>query len=492
MKVPEWQVPFVPFLILVFGNVWPHRTVWYVWYRRDPWGHPTNMVETYSASFGAAPLFRTNQYVYATNGIDLVQAIGPKGETLWSAGYDAYHHIVSMTNAVGEVTSYIYDPAGRLASIKTAAGLTTTNIYYSSGAYTNWVQTRIDLEIARTNSFTYTNDLVWTHTDERGLTTTNTWDNLQRLLSASDPRGSIQYTYGKLDLVRIVDRLGFTNSFGYDGLRRKVADTNALGFYTLYSYCPCGALEWIQDAAGNLTSFIYDAAGRRIQTAYPDNNYTVYYGLNLIGQVTNTTDSASTSVTNWFNNQGLLYAVSNAFGQEKRITFDIEDRPVTNIDANGVMLTNTFDKLGRVLTRTYPDNGVERFGYSPAGLVAYTNQLNQITRYVYDAARRKTAETNANLEVTRFTYSPASDLLTLADGKNQNTTWVYDSYGRVSNKWDNLNNLMFLYGYDGDNRLTNRWTPAKGNTAYRYDPVGNLTNIVYATQPGHHPPVPIR
>jgi RHS repeat-associated protein len=27
--------------------------------------------------------------------------------------------------------------------------------------------------------------------------------------------------------------------------------------------------------------------------------------------------------------------------------------------------------------------------------------------------------------------------------------------------------------------LTNRWTPAKGNTAYRYDAIGNLTNVIY-------------
>ena len=32
-------------------------------------------------------------------------------------------------------------------------------------------------------------------------------------------------------------------------------------------------------------------------------------------------------------------------------------------------------------------------------------------------------------------------------------------------------------GYDAAGRLTNRWTPAKGNTGYAYDVVGNLTNV---------------
>jgi RHS repeat-associated protein len=189
------------------------------------------------------------------------------------------------------------------------------------------------------------------------------------------------------------------------------------------------------------------------------------------------------SVTNWFNNQGLMYAVSNAFGQVRAIAFDIDDRATNSIDANGVEVDSTYDDLGRVLTRTYPDSGVERFGYSARGLTAYTNQLGLTNFYAYDAARRKTSETNANGEITRFAYSPASDLLTLTDGKNQVTTWTYDQYGRTTNKVDVLNNLMFIYGYDANSRLTNRWTPAKGATAYRYDVVGNLTNIVYPIGP---------
>ena len=39
------------------------------------------------------------------------------------------------------------------------------------------------------------------------------------------------------------------------------------------------------------------------------------------------------------------------------------------MDANGVSLNLTYDGLGRVLTRAYPDTGVERFGYAAAGLV---------------------------------------------------------------------------------------------------------------------------
>jgi YD repeat-containing protein len=40
---------------------------------------------------------------------------------------------------------------------------------------------------------------------------------------------------------------------------------------------------------------------------------------------------------------------------------------------------------------------------------------------------------------------------------------------------------IFTYAYDANGRLTNRWTPAKGNTRYSYDASGNLINIDYAS-----------
>jgi hypothetical protein len=51
-------------------------------------------------------------------------------------------------------------------------------------------------------------------------------------------------------------------------------------------------------------------------------------------------------------------------------------------------------------------------------------------------------------------------------------TWNYDSYSRVTNKVDAAGNILFFCQYDSDNRLTNRYSLAKGPTVYRYDPVG--------------------
>ena len=422
----------------VVARVLPDGTGWYTAYQRDVWGRATNVTDTYSTDYGATPLTRTRQSVYS--GPDLVTVIGPLGETL--AGYAYTNHLLlRATNAVGDVTSYTWDSHSRLTSVKTAAGLTTTNLHFSTGVYTNFVQTAIDLEINRTNTFTYTNDLVYTHTDERGLSTTNAYDSLNRLTNSANPLGAITYLYSKLDVVQVKDRMGFTNSFAYDAVRRRTAETNALGRATRYNYCSCGALDSIQDAAGNYTYFTYDYAGRLTQAAYPD-LYTNNFNYDLLGELTDTTDSAGVIITNWFNNQGQLYAIQDLAGLRSALAFDAEDRVTNSWDANGVSIAMTYDNLGRLLTRTYPDAGVEHFGYSARGLIAYTNQIGLSNFFAYDAAARKTFETNANGEVLRYTNDAAGDLLSLTDGKFQTTRWNYDQYGRVTNKLDQAGSVI--------------------------------------------------
>src|SRR5437773_1837661 len=157
-----------------------------------------------------------------------------------------------------------------------------------------------------------------------------------------------------------------------------------------------------------VTSYNYDYRGNRTYVYLPDATVTNWY--DSLQRQTNTCDAWGCHAY-YYNNQGLVTNVSNAFGTEQGTVFDIEDRPIYVTDANAVTITNAYDSLGRLSTRTQPNGGVERFGYSARGLVAYTNQLNQITYYAYDGAMRKTWETNANNEIIRYTNNAAGGLL---------------------------------------------------------------------------------
>jgi len=478
------------FLPLFTAQVLPDGTSRFTRSDRNSLGMETTNVTTYSTPGFAA--LRTNILTYATNGIDLLTLTNPLAVQISSNSYNTNHEVLTKYNALGELTSFIYNSNLQVAAITFPSGLITTNIYFASGTASNRLSQTIDYAIIgtttnyyRTNAYTCTNGLVLTHTDPLGLTVTNTWDNLQRLLRTDYPDGtSVINTYTNLDLVQTTDRIGYTTSYVYNSIRKLVASTNANGTVTRYGYCTCGSLQSVTNAFGSgvqqVTSYAWDLQGNLLQTVGPD-SYTLTYNYNALRQLTNTTDG-TTSTTNWFNNQGLLIASSNAFGQVSAAIYDALDRATNNVDANGVTITSTYDNLNRILTRGYPDAGVEHFSYTAniVGLTSYTNQLNtNVVNYAYDPLGRKTTETYPGITTNSFTYDSASDLTSLTDGKSQTTAWHFDQFGRTTNKVDAASNILFTYQYDPDNRLTNRCSAAKTNTVYHYDPVGNLTNIVY-------------
>ena len=53
----------------------------------------------------------------------------------------------------------------------------------------------------------------------------------------------------------------------------------------------------------------------------------------------------------------------------------------------------------------------------------------------------------------------------------------------MTHKTNAANTVIFVYSYDPNGRLTNRWTPAKTNAVYSYDAEANLTKITYAVSP---------
>jgi RHS repeat-associated protein len=461
-------------------KVLPGGSEWYQLYELDQYNNVTNVISTYSVNGNVYT--RTNSYIYAPNGQDLLEVIGPDGVTNAAYFYDSNHQVLFMTNALGEVTSYTYNASEQLTSIVQPNGQIITNSYGSDGHLMQQI-----VEGISTNSYTWTNDLVYTLTDERGLTVTDSWDELNRLRNVAYPDGtSVSYVYSNLDIVETVDRMQHTNLFAYNAIRQRISSTDANGHTTYYGYCECGALYSVTDALNNVTYFIHDNQGNLTQAFYPD-GYSITNSYNLIHQLVTRTDGSGFSVSNYYNNQGLLIASSNNVGRIRALAYDIDDRVTNSTDANNVSVGMTYDNLNRLVTRAYPDSGVESYGYSShvSGPTDYTNQIGDVMLYGYDALNRKTNEICVGVTTNRFAYDGAGDLLTLTDGNANKTTWGYDQYGRVTNKLDAGNNIIFIYQYDDDNRLTNRWTPAKTNTIYSYDLVGNLTGVTYE----HSPPI---
>ena len=423
--------------------------------------------------------WRTHTYLFATNNIDIVSTRLQTGslDVLESSNVvNSYHQVVTNYNALGEMTRYEYNSERQMTGAYYPDGLRKDYTYGTNGFLASVVDRDTAGDIYfHTNSYTWTNGYLLTHTDAHGLTVTNMWDALGRLTKVSFPDGtSINHSYEKLDRVKTVDRLGYTQGYAYNGFRELLRLTNANSRVTTYSYCNCGSLESVTDALGNATTFTYDNLGRRLRTTKADTTW-VESAYDSLSRPIRITDNTGYAVTNQFLHGSLIGLQSNPMGLLSRMIYDEEDRATNILSADGTMTIKSYDDLGRVTTIQRADylnesggdfvSLLDTYEYSPRGLVAHTDPLGRITGYFLDELRRKTFETNANDEVTQFTYGPGGVLLTLTDGKSQVTTWKYDEYGRVTNKFDANNTLIFRYAYDANGRLTSRWTPEKGSTS---------------------------
>jgi len=458
--------------------VLPNGQTYYEYYQYNKYFNPTLKV----TSYGDGSTSRTNWYVYHTGDLDLAYVIGPTGDLVAGYGYNTNHQVTSFTNAAYEVTKYTYNTNTARSILQRVSPSGLTNIYSYGGD--GFVSQVVQKPINSTNTFTYNNSFVRTHTSPLDMTLTNYWDNLQRLTGVAYPTNvTVSNIYTALDLTASKDQLGNWTYSGFNSIRQKVAETNANGVITRLGYCDCGSLMYVTNAFGTalqeVTSYGYDYQGNRTYVALPDGSSTTNWFDSLKRRVA-TADSIG---TRWFgyNNQGLLVGITNSVGLERWVVYDIEDHVYSTTDANGVTVTNTYDNLGRPLTRGYPDGGTDSVGYTAnvSRISRYTNQLGKVWQYAYDTAGRKISEVAVGMYTNTFTYDAAGDLKTLTDGKNQTTTWNYDRYGRVTNKLDQAGVEILRYQYDANSRLTNRWSKAKTNTVYSYDAVGNLTNINY-------------
>ena len=454
-----------------------------------PVGNPTPCVssstQTYSSPGGGVAVL-TTWFNYTNGNIDLYSVSNSIGQYV-NMGF-TNHEIISITNALNQVTVFGYDPSTHNLTAATNYSGQSINYTYNNGSagsndagFLYSVLSQPEGLTTTISGYTYGQPRVVqiSGTSLATLLMSNTWDGLNRLTGTVFPDGTtLSNIYAKLDLVAHKDRLAHWTYAGYDGLDHLIYITNALNNGTTLTWCGCGSLIGIMDPLGNPISLNYDNQGRLTNVNFPDgSSFTNQY--DLLGRLTNQIDGAGNSASAAYNNQGLRTAVSNANGRVWGITYDAVNRPITNINADGVVLSRTYDLLDRVILKTWPDSSTESFGYSSNGLIAYTNQDGQVTRFTRDGSGRILSITDNLQHSNEFSYDALDHLLTLTDGLGHNTTWQYNQYGWMTNKLNNLNASVLTNGFDANGQLTTLWRPATGITTYKWDAVGNSTNIAY-------------
>ena len=401
-------------------------------------------------------------------------------------------------------TTYTYDTTQRLTQRVEPTGLTTTWTYTPGGNNASYTVTEQQSPVliagvsgSRSETRVITDGRLTSHTDWRGLTRTFLYDGLDRLLRTTWPDttySEVSYTRtvgGQpqviMDPVTIRDRLGKVTTYGYDGLRRRIAITDARNNTTSISYCDCGSVSQVTDPLGNKTIYAYDLAGRHTSTEIrkPDNTVvaTTTFGYDLLGRATSEVDASGTRTLS-YNHQGLRIGTWQDSKLLGRTIYNADDLPATVVDRNGVVVTQAFDLMGRMTSRAYPTGASETFSYSARGLTQHVSELAKTTTYAYDAGGRKTSEVTPNSETVSYTYNAAGELLTLTDGRGKVTTWTYDNEGRVWRKryaGDAFDQIVYSYYADGSLNSRRYYSNATTyqETLYTYDNNGNVTLVNY-------------
>jgi RHS repeat-associated protein len=388
--------------------------------------------------------------------------------------YDKNGRVTKRTDPDGSFTRSVYDALGRETESFDKLARRTTHEYDEAGRLFRTTYPDSTFEEAA-----YDNEgRRLTTRDRGGRTTRYEYDDLGRLVKTTFPDGA--FTLNSYDahgrLVGITDARGKTTAFEYDAAGRRTKSRDPLGNEVLFSHDGNGNLRTLRDARANATTYEYDGLNRRTQTTFPDGTFTLTT-YDELGRRTSETDQAGRLTRFEYDKLGRLTKVIDALDQETTFGYDEIGSRVSQTDANGRTTYFLHDKLGREIGRVLPDGAAESKTYDAAGrLLTRTDFMGRNTSYDYDDADRLTARRYPNAtENVQFTYTPTGRRLTASDGRGT-TTYGYDLRDRLTSLLQpGVGSLS--YGYDGNgNRLTLEATIGGQTHAigYSYDDASRL------------------
>jgi RHS repeat-associated protein len=482
-----------------------------------------------------------NQLSLAYLGSNLATILDTVGRQV-SLAYDANNHLTSLRDSVGRTVTYGYDASGRLSQVIDKAGSTWAYAYDGSSRH------------------------ITTVTDPDGrVRVTNTYDGQGRVVQQRDGLGALTtFTYGASQTM-LTDPRGHGTTYSFDSRGRELsqADTVGAATYTLsYTYDAQGNRTNATDRNGNRTDFSYDARGNLLTKTDPSpdgvaphplttfaydakNNLTRisdaagfsaafgYDGAtNVLLSVTRQIDASTSATTRYeyadVTNPGLATWITSPRGNTgpapdptyaTTLAYDSQGNLARRTDPDGARTTFTYDAVGRLVSFVDPDgNAVSAVPADHTWRVSYDAQDRELARTdplgntvssAYDGAGNRTAVSDRNANLTRYSYDANARLATVqqrpapiatpavvyttqvARDANGNATLVTQANGVATDyTFDALSRLSSVsthptvtttlttsYVLDGNGQPTARTTGDGVSVSYRYDALSRLVSV---------------
>ncbi|MBX3057672.1 MAG: DUF11 domain-containing protein, partial [Anaerolineae bacterium] len=382
-------------------------------------------------------------------------------------GYDPAGNNTIMTDTVGHMSRFFYDPLNRL-----------------EGIILNW-----DGQITLSGCLNLPTER------DSNICTLYAYDEAGNTTVVTDTLGQMTHTYYDI-LGRVEYTVANWNSATLDNPAQDCVfaanNSNKENICTHYEYDPVGNQTVTTNALGQKTLAVYDGLNRPFITvaawdgvtviateddclfppAKPDANLcTVTYYDNLnrpyrskdpmgnlsdigfddVGRVITTTrylgglDGIPVPTVVTYNALGLRLGQTDAEDNTVQTVYDALNRPYVTISAEGITITRTFDAASRVLSTT--------------------NSLGYVTTMVYDNLDRITQTIDPEQNVTQIEYDVLGNRTAVIDANLIRTTYEYDDLGR----------LVHVIENDTGGTPTNESNIV---TTYMYDALGNQLRVI--------------
>jgi RHS repeat-associated protein len=425
-----------------------------------------------------------------------------------------FHRVVRKRDVLAKETLFTYDSRGNITEIRDAKGDTTKFTYNQFGQ----VVSNIDAA-GQTSRFEYDSAGNLARTvDEMGAAITMTYDSISRLTDVRDPIGNVgSMTYNaRHQLLTSVDGRGVTTrlaydavgnllsvtdgrnnsvSFVYDATNRVVRRTDPMARFETATYSLGGNLTETVDRKGQVTRFTYDSLNRVVETQYQDGN-TVRFTYDAASRLVEANDSESGQFQYVYDAAGGLLQSRTPFGAIE-YTLDKARRVSTRQVAGQPRLTYTYDDAGNLTQAAFPGVSVA-LNYDGRGFLTQLSRSNGITTTnTFDPTGRRLSLTHSLGQAALFSQvmaydaagnrtsaaiSHAQTLLTQAATAEYNSANQMTRFGSKSYSYDANGNRLteagpsgtITYTWDARNRLKAILLPGGETHTFLYDFTGQM------------------
>ncbi|MCG3201215.1 MAG: Protein RhsD [Gammaproteobacteria bacterium] len=419
---------------------------------------------------------------------NLAQVADGLGHVTRFDAYDAHGRLLSMTDPNGLVTTFSYDPRGRLVSESEGGETTTysrdavgqvTRVTFPDGSYLSY---RYDAAHRLTgvsdnlgNQVAYTLDAIGNVTredisdpqGELAQTVSRQYDALNRLSAVTGAQNQttrLQYD-GEGNVIYLTSPLSHTATFSYDGLSRMVHSANAIAGAS-FSFDAADHLTSVQDGRGLVTQYGVDGLGNALSTRSPDTG---------LSQQT-------------FDEAGNVRTAIDARGRQVNYSYDALNRLTQMLYANAAPIVFTYDQGANGtghLTGMTDASGSTTWGYDVHGrLIRQTQQVGGrsfVTQYAYDAAGRRVSMTYPSGQVIGVGYAAGQVSQLTAGNATLLAQIAYEPFG-PARSWTFGNGTPYSRSYDQDGRLTS-YPLGSSTVSLNYDAAGRITGSTDSGSP---------